>query len=415
LKNRVSIVRCSVEASDSEVEESVRKAVELSGALDRLDLEGKKVLIKPNMGGIRLNRYRGWWLYLSDPRIAEAVVKMLREEGCGEILLADNPAIPGFNVPASQWSQPLFKDAKGLINTIEDFYRLMGYDRLKRRYGVKLLNVQEGPYVKIPVPSGGLASKWYRFNHVLGSVDVVVSISKMKNHGLAGVTLTIKNLFGLCPYPRAHYAHYEHTPIMRFPYFMVDLTRIFKPRLCIIDGVVASEGSEWFGKPREVGVIIAGGNPVSTDSVGMMVMGYDPMVDMPEPPFWWTANYVKLAAENGEGVADPGRIEIVGERVGDVRQEFTKSLSRVSGGVTPEIRARFAQRQMEQIRLYNENKEQFIAKYSGRTIFMLDGRVEIVLAGKKLREAFMMAKARFGMKAFEGVTRFVSRDDPTII
>lgn len=62
-------------------------------------------------------------------------------------------------------------------------------------------------------------------------------------------------------------------------------------------------------------MIIAGGNPVSTDSVGMVAMGYDPTVDMLEPPFGWTANYVKLAAESGEGTSEPGRIKIVGERI----------------------------------------------------------------------------------------------------
>ena len=421
LKCIVSIAKCDINASDSDLEESVRKSIELSRALEQLDLKGKKVLIKPNMGAIKLDKYKSWWIYLSDPRIAETVVEILKERGCGEILLADNPAIPGVNVPASQWNWPLFKDAKGIIDSFEDFYHLMGYDRFREKYGVKVLNIEEGPYVKIPVLDGGLASRWYRFNHELNDLDLVVSISKMKNHGTAGVTLSIKNLFGLCPYPRAHYAHYEYTPIPRFPNFLVDLTKIFRPRICIIDGIVASEGSEWFGTPKEVGVIVAGSNPVSVDSVGTMIMGYDPMVDMPEPPFWGMPNYMKLAAENGEGIVDPKKIEVLGEPIESVKVEFTRrpgpwgpDIKQRKETIIPEERVEFMKKQMEQIEFYNKNKAVFVAQYLGKTIFLLDQKVEIV--GKKPNGVMKEAKERFGSKkAFEGIVRVVKMEDPVII
>ena len=68
-----------------------------------------------------------------------------------------------------------------------------------------------------------------------GDVDVFVCVQKMKNHAFMGITLCLKNLFGLTvqePYGRAR-QYYHH--IIRMPYLLADLGQIIDPALCIVD------------------------------------------------------------------------------------------------------------------------------------------------------------------------------------
>jgi len=73
--------------------------------------------------------------------------------------------------------------------------------------------------------------------------DAFVSVQKLKNHAFMGVTLCLKNLFGLMPTEphgrtRAYYHH-----LVRMPYMLADIGRIFDPTLNIIDGLI-SQGYE---------------------------------------------------------------------------------------------------------------------------------------------------------------------------
>ena len=54
-------------------------------------------------------------------------------------------------------------------------------------------------YSHLPVPGGGLMFSSFDFNHSYEETDVLVSLAKLKNHLTAGVTLSMKNLFGLPP------------------------------------------------------------------------------------------------------------------------------------------------------------------------------------------------------------------------
>jgi uncharacterized protein (DUF362 family) len=69
-------------------------------------------------------------------------------------------------------------------------------------------------------------------------------------------------------------------------------------------------------------VIVAGRNPVTTDAVGMAVMGFDPMADRGTPPFETCDSTLRLAEEAGIGTRDLKRIEVVGSRIEQVRFDF---------------------------------------------------------------------------------------------
>src|SRR5436305_9975315 len=180
-----------------------------------------------------------------------------------------------------------------------------------------------GPFVEVEVPGKPLQFSRYWLHEELAEADACVSIAKMKAHVSLGCTLCIKNLFGLTPWrvygqPRV----YLHDRLIRLPRVQVDLAKYFQPSLCAVDGIMTANHGEWRGTPVETGVLLAGDNPVSTDSVGMQVMGFNPLGDYPNHPHWYRRNSVLLAHQAGLGTADPAEIEVLGEEPEAVRQKF---------------------------------------------------------------------------------------------
>jgi uncharacterized protein (DUF362 family) len=205
-------------------------------------------------------------------------------------------------------------------------------------------------YAHLPVPSGGYMFSAFEVNHAYADTDVMISLAKLKNHLTAGVTLSMKNLFGITP--NARYSSQAgdedaldgrgvlHDPTgfekialpglkpgitardatWRVPRIVADICAARPIHLAIIDGITAMSGGEgpWCGEagPLKVttpGVLIAGLNPVSTDAVATAVMGYDnPRALRGTKPFHFCDNHLLLAEQAGLGAADLARIDIRG-------------------------------------------------------------------------------------------------------
>jgi uncharacterized protein (DUF362 family) len=67
----------------------------------------------------------------------------------------------------------------------------------------------------------------------------------MKNHAFMGVTLTLKNLFGLCRESRNGRSRQYFHHLVRMPYMLADIGRLFNPTLNIIDALIGQAGQEW--------------------------------------------------------------------------------------------------------------------------------------------------------------------------
>jgi uncharacterized protein (DUF362 family) len=95
------------------------------------------------------------------------------------------------------------------------------------------------------------------------------SVALAKTHSLTMVTGALKNMFGLLPRKNQGFYHREIHEVI------LDLNRMFKSSLCLIDGRVGLEGVT-SGNPRSLGCVILGRNPVSVDATMARVMGFDP-------------------------------------------------------------------------------------------------------------------------------------------
>src|SRR5581483_3909058 len=86
--------------------------------------------------------------------------------------------------------------------TARDVFRAMDAPRLADDFGVKLVDANDGEIVPVPVPGGGLIHRMVFLNREVAEVDAVVSVAKLKAHGTAGVTMSVKNMFGILPFHR---------------------------------------------------------------------------------------------------------------------------------------------------------------------------------------------------------------------
>ncbi len=210
-------------------------------------------------------------------------------------------------------------------------------------------------YHEVKVPWGGCLFPAYLLNHSYADCDVFLSLAKLKNHVTAGVTLSMKNNFGITPV--ALYGHHKadeqnisnreqifhkgierpadglpqevapgspRVPSYRVPRHTVDAVGIRPIDLAIIDGVETVSGGEGPWIPlahRTPGLLFAGRNPVCLDAIATTVMGYDPMAADATGPFPGT-NHLAVAAKLGLGTNDPKQIEVRGLSVQEALYPF---------------------------------------------------------------------------------------------
>jgi uncharacterized protein (DUF362 family) len=134
--------------------------------------------------------------------------------------------------------------------------------------------------------------------------DVYISVPKMKTHGLTMISGSVKNNYGLLTgAQKAWYHYYSGTPEV-FARILVELYRLRKPDLVIMDGILAMEG---YGpaspETRWVNKVLAATDGVAMDTVLAHLVGYR-FEDVP---------YLRLCREMGLGETDLGRIEILGD------------------------------------------------------------------------------------------------------
>ncbi len=201
--------------------------------------------------------------------------------------------------------------------------------------------------------------------------EALVSVQKLKNHQFMGVTLCLKNLFALAALqpggrPRPYYHH-----LVRMPYVLADLGRIFNPALNIIDGLVTQAGMEW-GKgehPRLCNTLIAGDQVVATDACGTYLMGHDPQADWLAPPFHRDRNALRVAADGGFGTVDLDQIDFLSEVSAPVGEFFVRATD-------PRERiASWRRTTAEQALFYRDRRAELVKQYAGQYILMQMGQV----------------------------------------
>ncbi|HUI41690.1 MAG TPA: DUF362 domain-containing protein [Terriglobia bacterium] len=319
------------------------------GGLARI-VKGKTVAIKLNLTGGATESLRGlpkgttYWVH---PEVIGSTLSLLSAAGARRIRLVESSLAPSGSLEdfmqRAGWNPRDFSSAAARVEFEDTNYPGAG-----------------GKYVRLKVPGGGMLFPAYDVNHSYEECDVYVSLAKLKEHSTAGVTLSMKNSFGVPPVTiygadagideparvaggarsMLHDGSRQPSksalpekdpsssrdPGYRVPRVTVDLALARPIHLAIIDGISTVAGGEGFWvrgcRPVHAGLLIAGTNPVTTDAVGTALMGFDPMAEKGRAPFERCDSTLKLAEQAGIGTRDLKKIEVIGVPVAKARLDF---------------------------------------------------------------------------------------------
>lgn len=274
--------------------ESVRRVVDLSHGLDHLPSRAN-VFVKPNIVFWTRTTPFPKWGVITTSRVVEDMVILLKERGIDEITIAEGMTT----------YDPKDRETPAYA------FEYLGYNVLKKRYGIKTLNVFERPFKRIDLG----ASVVLNFNEDILQSDFLVNLPVLKTHAQAIVSLGIKNLKGLIDVHSRKSCHSPH-PEKDFNYMIARLANKIPPSFTLLDGIYTSERGPFFeGRLRRSNILIASSDIFSVDKVGAKVLGYDPS----EVP------YLVHAANDFGRTTDLSDVEVVGEKIEAVasRHEYT--------------------------------------------------------------------------------------------
>jgi len=267
--------------------ESVRKAVELSHGLDHLPANAK-VFIKPNIVFWTKEVRFPKWGVITTSRVVEDMVVLLKERGIDDITIGEGMVT---NTPRDR-------------ETPAHAFKTLGYNALKKRYGVKYINVFERPFDKVDLDSGIV----FNFNTDILHSDFVVDLPVLKTHNQAKVSLGIKNLKGMININSRKKSH-SADPKKDLNYHIARLANKMPSMFTLLDGIYTNErGPSFDGRIRRSNILIASADILSADMVGAKVLGYEPS-DVP---------HLAHAAQYMQRPLDLSDIEVVGKRIEDV-------------------------------------------------------------------------------------------------
>jgi uncharacterized protein (DUF362 family) len=214
-------------------------------------IRGRRVLLKPN-----LIEYRATQPIHTDPRLVRAAIEAFGLLGAADVTVAEGP---------------------GHRRDTDFLLAVSGLGEAVRDAGVRFvdLNLDETSIRTIPGRRlSGLAR--LHLPRTVTDADYVVSMPKMKTHHLVGITVSLKNVFGMLPgaiygWPK-NFFHFRGVPGS-----ILDANRTIAPDLALVDGVVGMEGDGPLnGRGVASGVVVVGADLASVDATCCRLMGLRP-------------------------------------------------------------------------------------------------------------------------------------------
>jgi uncharacterized protein (DUF362 family) len=274
-------------------EQDLASVIQESLAPFNLAVKGKTVLLKPNLVGLD-----PLGVINTHPAVIAAARECFLRLGAAQVLVGDGPALD--------------RDTEAIVESV----RLREYTGQLAGAFVDL-NVDDVERVVLKTHASRL-KELYLPKTALG-VDFLVSMPKLKTHHWAGVTLSLKNMFGIVPgscygWPKnvLHWAGIDRA--------ILDINAAARPDFAIVDGIVGMEGNGPIqGMPKASGVLVFGSDPVAVDASCCRVMGLKP-------------EGVQYLSRAGTllGHLQAHKIQQLGEQIASVRTPFA---------VLPEFRA----------------------------------------------------------------------------
>jgi uncharacterized protein (DUF362 family) len=251
-----------------------------------LDVRYKSILLKPNLVEFDPNG-----VINTHPALVEAAITAFQRSGAREVIVAEGPG--------HRRDNEYLLRASGLYDVIKD-------------HATRYIDLNSDD-----VQLTKLRSRFTRLNELylpktLLGADLIVSMPKLKTHHWAGVTLSLKNMFGVVPgavygWPK-NVLHW-----MGIHGSILDINSSLPvPQFAIIDGIVGMEGNGPIqGQAKNTGVLIFGSDMVAVDATAARVMKIQPR----------KIRYLQMAGDF-LGNIEREAIEQIGEPIEKLQQDF---------------------------------------------------------------------------------------------
>jgi uncharacterized protein (DUF362 family)/NAD-dependent dihydropyrimidine dehydrogenase PreA subunit len=245
-RSTVALVRCTTYDPDV-VYRALGRGVELLGGLDRFVSPGERILLKPNILAAEVPEN----VVTTHPSVLAGCVRLLREAGA-EVRFGDSP---------------------GLDNPVHGAKR-SGLLEAGVRGGAEFADFSTGS--RLDNPGGTLVSS-FPVAQAVRECDGIINLPKMKAHQLTRITGAVKNLFGCIPGKRKALYHVQFQDVEEFSGLLAELNLCLRPRLHVMDGIVAMDGNgPRSGDPRPMHILILSADPVAVDATFCRLVAMDP-------------------------------------------------------------------------------------------------------------------------------------------
>ena len=282
---KVALVKCD---NYNDAVSAVAKALDLIGGVDAILGKDEKILLKPNF----LAKCPPEKACTTHPEVFRGVAKYLLDNGYKNLKYGDSPG---------------HGDTRAIAKEC-------GVGAVADELCIPLADFTAGKTVEYPE---GVAAKEFVISNGVLECDGIVNICKMKSHMLERITGAEKNIFGCVYGLNKGASHVKYPNAVEFAKMLADLNLMLRPRIHIMDGVVAMEGNgPQSGTPRKVGVILASTDSIALDTVFANLVYLPPLL----------VPTITVGGERGVGESNINNIEVVTEggilTVKDAQKEY---------------------------------------------------------------------------------------------
>jgi uncharacterized protein (DUF362 family)/ferredoxin len=249
--SQVAVVRC-------ESYEEAQVAAALDKVFENIDLAGivkpgNLVLLKPNLLAPRKPEAA----VTTHPALVREVARRVLALGARVMVGDSSGGLVGGHYPT------------------ERSLRVSGMTKVCEELGITAVNFDTAGSKRVPVTGRFLTE--LEVARPVVEADVIINLPKLKTHSATLYTGAVKNMYGSVPGSRKADYHSQAPSARDFSRLLVDIIQNFTPQLNIVDGVVGMEGNgPGVGSPVNIGLIVAGVNPVLVDAVCCRAIGLDP-------------------------------------------------------------------------------------------------------------------------------------------
>lgn len=278
-----------------DIKTAVFSALELIGAERLMNKEGMTVVLKPNL----LMGKPPERAVNTNPEVVRSVIQWVKQFNPSKIYVCDSAGgqKPGITETAMKES---------------------GIKAICENEGVECIPFEktEREHYDVPEP---LELKEFTSSHLLKTADLIINIPKIKTHWQCLLTCCIKNMFGTILLGNKAKTHAQFPTLERFSSALADIYSVSNPQLTLIDGYLCQEGKgPSQGDVMNLDLILAGFDGIALDTIVCKIIGFDPDEII----------YLAKAEKKGLGTTNLENMEILGEKVENIRRDFKRPKKR---------------------------------------------------------------------------------------